>query len=117
MKKEEPLFVEVSKFMGDEDAKRKPRDWGPWKLRGYTLFYNVTRNYRYVVDLERCQTSAQTLDWIAQIAAKTWADDQVVAGLVRALDDVLQLQATRCGCGVEKGPVARVTLDHLDVSS
>ena len=39
------------------------------------------------------------LDWICQIAHKTWADDATLAALVRALDDVLRPQANLCPNG------------------
>lgn len=59
------------------------------------------RPYRYEVDLDCCTTSAQVLDRVCQIAGKTWADDATLAGLVRALNDVLQPQATLCSLGTD----------------
>ncbi|WP_345390935.1 hypothetical protein [Haloechinothrix salitolerans] len=53
----------------------------------------------YYVDLERCTTSAEVLDWIAQVAEKPWANDEVLAGLVRALNDVLAPQEHLCSRG------------------
>ena len=53
----------------------------------------------YEVDLERCTTPAQVLDWIVQVSKKTWATDVVVADLVRALDDLLDVQGTMCPFG------------------
>lgn len=75
--------------------------------------------YRYEVDLYRCTSSAEVLDWIIQIAGKEWAsaehggddsehnpdgwtDDAILAGLVRALDDVLHPQAHLCSFGTSK---------------
>lgn len=66
---------------------------------------STTGAWAYEVDLERCRTSAEALDWIMQVAGKTWATDAVIAGLVRALDDCLSPQAHLCGCGRESGPV------------
>jgi hypothetical protein len=57
------------------------------------------------VDLERCTTAAEVLDWIAKVAKKQWASAGVLAGLVWSLDDVLHLQANLCGGGRERGPV------------
>jgi hypothetical protein len=54
------------------------------------------------VDLERCLDSADVLDWIAQVGKKNYADDAVLAGLVRALDDVLDVQANLCSFGRHK---------------
>ena len=88
----------------------EPRQWGGWKLKKstYELEYfpyakgETGAAYSYSVDLERCTTSAQMLDWIMQIAGKTWANDVCLAGLVRALDDVLAPQGTLCSFGKSK---------------
>ena len=59
----------------------------------------------YSVDLERCRTSAEVLDWIFQVSTKTWAPPEVVGELVRALDAALSPQATLCSFGEERGPL------------
>ena len=69
-----------------------------------------TGAWAYEIDLERCRTSAQVLDWIMQVASKIWATDAVIAGLVRALNDVLDPQATLCSFGQERGPLNVVGL-------
>lgn len=66
---------------------------------------STTGRWVYEVDLERCTTSALVLDQIAQVAGKGWASDKVLARLVRALNDVLKLQANLCGSGRERGPI------------
>lgn len=66
------------------------------------MLYQGEGGNRYEVDLEWCRTSAEVLDWIAQIAAKNWAGDATVAGLVRALEDVLDPQANLCSGGRDK---------------
>jgi hypothetical protein len=76
------------------------RGWGPWDIDpDVFVLWTVAPGYRYEVDLEECTTSAQVLDWVCQVAGKTWADNPVLAGLVRALDDVLAPQVHRCSCG------------------
>lgn len=88
-------------------------EWGPWRLYPPTLVLVLVATgqrrdgsrfdyERYEVDLERCLTSAEVLDWICQVAGKTYADDVLLAGLVRALDDVLAPQAHLCSCGTSK---------------
>ena len=83
--------------------------WGHWKLKigkthglcssGYTLECYQKGKRVYGVDLERCQSSAQVLDWIVQVAKKPWATQAVVADLITALNAVLDPQATICsGC-------------------
>lgn len=39
------------------------------------IFIQVHPGYEYDVDLERCQTAGQCLDWIHQIRGKTWGPD------------------------------------------
>lgn len=74
------------------------RDWRPWTLYAGASVLELPG--RYEVDLERCRDSAEVLDWIVQVAGKSWATAEIVAGLVRALDDVLRLQSSICGSGV-----------------
>jgi hypothetical protein len=77
---------------------RPTYDWGPWDIDPDTAeLYND--DHDYAVDLETCRTPAQVLDWITQVTAKTWADDRTLAGLLRALDDVLNPQARLCPGG------------------
>lgn len=78
------------------------RSWGPWRLDRRTRVLYPVEPYRYEVDLDRCRTSAEVLDWICQVAGKGWADDATLAGLVRALDDVLYPQANLCSSGQSK---------------
>lgn len=47
-----------------------------------------------------CLESAEVLDYLAQMAGKRWATPEVIAGLLIALDDVLNLQVHLCSFGV-----------------
>jgi hypothetical protein len=89
--------------------------WGPWHLdkRTWVLWISPPGYHgeRYEVDLDMCLTSAQVLDWICQVARKkgsAWGGNDpavhnaIVAGLVEALNDVLQPQANLCSCGTSK---------------
>ena len=67
--------------------------------------YDDEGRWIYEVDLERCRTSAQVLDWIAQVSKKTWASDAILADLVRKLDDILNLQGSMCSFSIERGPI------------
>jgi hypothetical protein len=73
-----------------------------WKFdpQRLTLVYDD-----YEIDLETCTTSAAVLDWIMQVAGKTFATDHVLAALVRDLFWILAPQATLCSTGIEKGPI------------
>lgn len=42
--------------------------------------------HRYEVDLERCNTPGQVLDWIFQVKAKTWATPELMYDLLEALN-------------------------------
>ena len=87
-------------------ARRGITHWR-YRRRAHVLWY-TGRPY-YEVDLERCRTSAEVLDWIVQVSHKIWASPAAVAQLVVALDMACDLQATRCGGGIEGGPWARLS--------
>jgi hypothetical protein len=78
--------------------------WGPWvyESEANRLVHAETQ---YDIWMGRCGTSAEVLDWIMQITNKAWADERTVAGLCRALNDLLCPQATLCSNGLERGPV------------
>lgn len=90
-------------------------NWGPWRLdpEVRVLYPTGPGHYRYEVDLDRCRTSAEVLDWICQIAGKTWADDATIAGLVRALNDLLTPQAHLCSSGQSKTMSVRQIARHV----
>jgi hypothetical protein len=91
-------------------ASRHRLDWGPWRLDldARELYTDPDSHvgYAYPVDLDRCTTSAEVLDWVCQIADKGWGTPQqnaaTVAGLVQALVDVLHPQANLCSWGRSK---------------
>jgi hypothetical protein len=88
--------------------------WRLDKKRRVLAYFNERGHWQYEIDLDRCATSAQVLDWIFQIAQKTWATDLVLAALLHALNAVLHPQSTLSGCGHEHGPIdiAAVLPDH-----
>lgn len=75
-------------------------EWGPWRLDPDT--YTLWEPGSYYVELLECTTSARTLDRIIQIAGKNWADAECLAGLIRALADVLDPQANLCSSGTSR---------------
>jgi hypothetical protein len=48
--------------------------------------------HEYAIDLDRCQTAAQCLDWLLHIRGKTWGTWLVIGALVEAMSAVLDLQ-------------------------
>ncbi len=83
-------------------------EWGHWQLNLATkcLEFREEGSWRYEVDLDRCKTSAQILDWLCQLLEKSWVTTTDVGCLLQALDDLSGgLQASVCGCGVDRGPI------------
>lgn len=80
-------------------------DWQ--KIDDFIVIKGVDGSEPYCIPLAECQTSAQVLDWIMQIAKKKWADDRILARFVRAIDFYVNPQATLCSMGVEKGKPCR----------
>lgn len=62
------------------------------KINAVTLGDPATGGWIYQVDLDRCRSAKEVIDWIGQISGKTWATDRDLGGLVRILDAVLDLQ-------------------------
>lgn len=61
-------------------------------------FFDKRGTRHYEVDLDRCRHAAATLDWVAQVAGKTFALHDVVGALFEALNVRLGgLQRTQCG--------------------
>jgi hypothetical protein len=82
--------------------------WGYWKYNpnNFTLQFSKTvgddRSY-YEVDLERCNTSAEILDWIFQVKNKMWCSDKDIADLLRAFDDLMDtVQDKVCSGGIDQ---------------
>ena len=86
-------------------ATPKPKDgtkWGKWVYHAHnlTLEYEGASGAWYEVDLERCNDSAQILDWLVQVLHKGWSTRADIGDLLRALDDLAgQLQSKVCGFG------------------
>lgn len=72
-----------------------------WELKKRNLTLRLRQQPFYEIDLERCTSSAEVLDWIIQVSKKTWANDAILSGLVRRLDECLDLQGNVCGNGID----------------
>jgi hypothetical protein len=75
--------------------------WGEWEYNNRT-FVITHLGAKYDVDLERCATSAQMLDYIFQVAGKAWMTPKDLGDLVQALDDLLSPQGTLCSLTEDK---------------
>jgi hypothetical protein len=78
--------------------------WGPWRLdlSRFVLDRAPDSSDSFPIDLLSCQDSDEVLDYICQVARQRWADDVTLAGLIRALNDMLDPQATLCSVGEPK---------------
>jgi len=86
------------------DQKVLHYSYGPWIFdrEGFVLVHKPRTNEEYVVELARCTSGAEILDWIAQFSRKAWAAADSVGWLARALDEILGLQEHYCGDGVNQ---------------
>jgi hypothetical protein len=60
---------------------------------------NIDGAERYWIPLKEINTSSQMLDWIMQIASKTWATPELIGLLVIAFNESLNPQACLCSFG------------------
>ena len=73
--------------------------WGNWQLIKQVRVLKHVRCF-YEIDLDRCQTSADLLDWIFHVRGKF--NDQDNLDLMQAFEDVLHPRANLCGWGTDK---------------
>jgi hypothetical protein len=88
---------------GDLEA-RSVRDgdqWGPWVYRANRTLEHADGHYW--VDMDRMGTSAEILDWLAQVSKKRWCTRATAGWLLQAIDEIIDVQGTRCSFGIERG--------------
>ena len=61
-----------------------------WKINHNNFTLEHAQN-SYCVDLDRCKTLANVLEWILQVSGKSWATESVVGSLVKEMDRHLDL--------------------------
>lgn len=76
-------------------------DHGTWYLLPNTLELVLKREDWRRIDLERCDTCGQVLDWIFHYRSKSLTD-QELADLLNALEEVLRPRANLCSMGSTK---------------
>lgn len=81
-------------------------DWNGWILdRPKAIVYRELgepddpERQQYGVPLAQCLDSAQVLNWVAKVSRLEWATPRIIAGLVWALDDIIDLRARLCAHG------------------
>ena len=76
--------------------------------KALTININTGRGHTYEIDLERCRTPGEVLDWIYQIKSKTWATSEIIFDLLTALEVACQIfhgkgvQGSLCPFGVSR---------------
>jgi hypothetical protein len=90
------------------DAPKHGDRWGRWVLNGdgqnWTLDLTDIgeTGSEYYIPLYSIHESSQLLDWIIQLADKTFVSTEDIGCLVLALDEIFMTQATLCGSGASK---------------
>jgi hypothetical protein len=81
---------------------RLKNGWGNWKLdiNNLELVFQF-ENIEYPIPLDRCNDSAQILDWIYQIYAKSWAKQKDIYDLISAFNDIVIVQNKICCFGFD----------------
>ena len=88
-------MIEKIDLNADNEVKNR---WGNWVFNkdDNTLDFCSSTNYTYYIDLDECTNSAQILDWIAQVSHKLYMTSTDIGNLVKALDDIFNLQRNVC---------------------
>lgn len=95
-------WVSLADMLLEADEERRRYEagpWGPWRLDrvAVSLVLEIDGTLVYDIDLEHVFTSQAVTSWLAQLAEKDWASLEVLGGLVRAFDAVLDLNKLRHG--------------------
>lgn len=108
VKKAQEMGIDLAQGRGDQlfsieiDLPADGQKWADWRFDRTIL---TLTGYGYEVDLEQMTTSAGMLDWIFQVAKKGWCTPDCLYGLIEALQELLDPQATLCSGGGEHGPI------------
>ena len=79
------------------DGPPRNDSWGNWRF--VESNFTLAHADGYEVDLEDMKDSSRILDWIAQVSNKTWAEPADIGHLVRAIDELFDLQENVCSFG------------------
>ena len=92
---------------------RMKNGWGKWYLdtENPALVFQF-ENVEYDIPLDKCNTSAQILDWIYQIYHKSWAKPYDVYNLLRAFNDIADIQHFVCSFGIERAKGNNFKMDE-----
>ena len=91
-------------------------EWTYDRDRLEVAIYNRDGVKVYGINLDRCGTCAELLDWIVQLSHKEWLPDDVFRGLVLKLDSLLNIQGNYCPGGRDGGRIkVRELLNRADI--
>jgi len=92
----------LDEVVSELEQHRKRTRWGRWRLdaKVRVLAFYENGRWLYEVDLDRCRTCAELLDWIYQLHGKRWLSDRDLRDFLNAVDDVVDgVQAKYCSFG------------------
>jgi hypothetical protein len=80
--------------------------WHGWEFDADGCYLVSPQPHEYVVRLGGVSSSAALLDWVSQVAKKSWAreDPKIMAGMMNAVMDICQPQKHLCSMGTEQSP-------------
>ncbi len=76
-------------------------DHGEWRLEPDTLELVLKRKHWIRIDLERCGSCGEVLDWVFHYRAKGMTDKEI-ADMLGALERILAPRANLCSMGATK---------------
>jgi hypothetical protein len=85
-----------------EDKLHDKQQWGRWIFNANNLTLVQSENTWYEIDLETITDSAEMLDWIFQMAQKSWVSTEDLGNLIRGFEDLFSPQANLCSGGRNK---------------
>ena len=71
------------------DSIKDKASFEPWTVRDKNL---VLKGKFYHIPINQAKTPEQICTWLGQVASKSWANDRILAGLVRAFDSISGLR-------------------------
>jgi hypothetical protein len=94
----------ISQAIANMEQDRQERivtGWGNWYFIDDPACLVLTKDgyYAYDIRVTDMTDSARTLDWIMQVASKSWVTPEDVGNLVLAINDLLEPQSSMCGGG------------------
>jgi len=79
-----PLTV----FCAKEDEERNVEK--VWEFNGKNLTLSYVKSPYYEIDLERCLTGSEVMDWIFQIRWKTWVTPDVMFSFLEEFENAFR---------------------------